>query len=121
MLGTDFAMLGTGLANRPPVSFAVAEMCCRGELAPKRLQLLRAANGAVHDLAVLPERGSTRGGCCGGGWGGCGRWCGLAAAGFDAYWTKPIQFDRFLAGIDVQIAQGQGASRSRTQALPARR
>jgi hypothetical protein len=22
------------------------------------------------------------------------------AAGFDGYWTKPIQFDRFLAGID---------------------
>jgi CheY-like chemotaxis protein len=27
------------------------------------------------------------------------------AAGFDGYWTKPIQFDRFLADID-RIAAG---------------
>jgi PAS domain S-box-containing protein len=26
------------------------------------------------------------------------------AAGFDDYWTKPIQFDRFLAGIDAMLA-----------------
>ncbi len=26
------------------------------------------------------------------------------AAGFDAYWTKPIEFDRFLAGIDALVA-----------------
>ena len=26
------------------------------------------------------------------------------AAGFDDYWTKPIQFDRFLAGIDRMAA-----------------
>jgi len=37
------------------------------------------------------------------------------AAGFDDYWTKPIQFDRFLAGID-ELAQG--ASRSRIQPTP---
>lgn len=27
------------------------------------------------------------------------------AAGFDGYWTKPIQFDRFLAGIDGLAAE----------------
>jgi len=29
------------------------------------------------------------------------------AAGFDDYWTKPIQFDRFLAGIDRLAAECQ--------------
>ncbi len=37
------------------------------------------------------------------------------AAGFDDYWTKPIDLAQFLAGID-RIAQG--ASRSRTQPPP---
>ncbi|MFO1270341.1 MAG: PAS domain-containing protein [Rubrivivax sp.] len=39
------------------------------------------------------------------------------AAGFDDYWTKPIDFGRFLAGID-RIARDQGASRSRSQPPP---
>jgi len=30
------------------------------------------------------------------------------AAGFDGYWTKPIQFDRFLAGIDGLAAELTG-------------
>ena len=30
------------------------------------------------------------------------------AAGFDGYWTKPIQFDRFLAGIDALAAGRAG-------------
>ena len=37
------------------------------------------------------------------------------AAGFDDYWTKPIQFDHFLAGID-ELAQG--ASLSRVHTMP---
>ena len=40
------------------------------------------------------------------------------AAGFDDYWTKPIQFDRFLSGIDqlaAQCAQRRGAA---AQPLP---
>jgi CheY-like chemotaxis protein len=45
------------------------------------------------------------------------------AAGFDDYWTKPIDFGRFLAGIDrlAQAAQLQGASRSRTHDEPSSR
>ena len=35
------------------------------------------------------------------------------AAGFDDYWTKPIEVDRFLGGLD---ALSYGARRSRTQA-----
>lgn len=30
------------------------------------------------------------------------------AAGFDGYWTKPIEFDRFLAGIDALAAELAG-------------
>lgn len=30
------------------------------------------------------------------------------AAGFDGYWTKPIEFDRFLAGIDGLMAELAG-------------
>ena len=37
------------------------------------------------------------------------------AAGFDDYWTKPIQFDRFLAGIDRLAAQ---CAQRRAQAPP---
>lgn len=44
------------------------------------------------------------------------------AAGFDDYWTKPIQFDRFLAHIDCIAAElAQGASRSRCQTPPSSR
>lgn len=43
------------------------------------------------------------------------------AAGFDDYWTKPIDFGRFLAGIDRLVAATQGASRSRTQTEPSSR
>ena len=32
------------------------------------------------------------------------------AAGFDDYWTKPIQFDRFLARIDEMVVQRAGGS-----------
>jgi len=35
------------------------------------------------------------------------------AAGFDDYWTKPIQFDRFLARIDELTAQRAGSGWSR--------
>ena len=46
-------------------------------------------------------------------------------AGFDDYWTKPIQFDRFLADIDRLVAAmvggSQGASRSLTQTSPSSR
>ena len=46
-------------------------------------------------------------------------------AGFDDYWTKPIQFDRFLAHIDRLVAAmvggSQGASRSLTQTSPSSR
>jgi CheY-like chemotaxis protein len=40
------------------------------------------------------------------------------AAGFTDYWTKPIDFAQFLAGLDALVAartSDQGASRSRTQ------
>jgi CheY-like chemotaxis protein len=30
------------------------------------------------------------------------------AQGFDGYWTKPIEFDRFLAGIDALAAELAG-------------
>jgi PAS domain S-box-containing protein len=40
------------------------------------------------------------------------------AAGFDDYWTKPIEIDRFLKGIDALSDSLQGASRSRTQPPP---
>ncbi|WP_372524717.1 PAS domain-containing protein [Piscinibacter sp.] len=46
------------------------------------------------------------------------------AAGFSDYWTKPIDFAQFLAGLDALAAalnSPQGASRSRTQPAPARR
>jgi len=32
------------------------------------------------------------------------------AAGFDDYWTKPIQFDRFLAGIDRLASEGAASA-----------
>ena len=35
------------------------------------------------------------------------------AAGFDDYWTKPIQFDRFLTRIDELVAQRAGGGWSR--------
>jgi CheY-like chemotaxis protein len=40
------------------------------------------------------------------------------SAGFDDYWTKPIDIDRFLAGLD---ALSYGARRSRSQAPASRR
>ena len=36
------------------------------------------------------------------------------AAGFDDYWTKPIQFDRFLADID-RLALARAAARAAVQ------
>jgi CheY-like chemotaxis protein len=42
-------------------------------------------------------------------------------AGFDDYWTKPIDFERFLGGIDQLAEQVQGARRSRSQAVPSSR
>jgi CheY-like chemotaxis protein len=49
------------------------------------------------------------------------------AAGFDDYWTKPIDFRLFLQRLDALITtvppppSTQGARRSRTQAVPSRR
>ena len=37
------------------------------------------------------------------------------AEGFDDYWTKPIQFDRFLAHIDLLVARLQGQSQGQAQ------
>ena len=31
------------------------------------------------------------------------------SAGFDDYWTKPIDFRRFLAGLDTLVAAKAGA------------
>jgi DNA-binding response OmpR family regulator len=33
-------------------------------------------------------------------------------AGFDDYWTKPIEFGRFMAGIDALAAQARSERRS---------
>ena len=44
--------------------------------------------------------------------------------GFADYWTKPIDYGRFLAALDDLISRrhpAQGASRSRTQSTPASR
>jgi PAS domain S-box-containing protein len=43
------------------------------------------------------------------------------AAGFDDYWTKPIDFDRFLSGIDRLAASVHGANLSRTHDAPSSR